>query len=69
MSEALRSVLPILHWRQSVFDLLLANVTSTAGRESRTNVIARLGKQIPDAHFQALVPCSSAGTSGGGGEF
>jgi hypothetical protein len=65
-AQAMRSVLPHLGWRGSVFDLLLANVASTSGRDQRTRAIARLGRQIPDPHFHPQIRCAAdGGTSGG----
>ena len=53
----LHALMPLLEWQGSAFELLLANVTSTAGRTQRTQAIASLGRHVPDPHFVPKVAC------------
>lgn len=57
-ANVLHALMSRLKWTGSAFDLLLANVTSTAGRAQRTEAIAPLGHHVPDPNFTPEVGCS-----------
>jgi hypothetical protein len=63
---ALRTVLPTLGWRGSVFELLYANVISPSARAEHTRKIKDLGTFTQDPHFHPITACGSRQNTGGG---
>jgi hypothetical protein len=67
--EALDAVLPTLGWRRSLFELLLANVTSERARDRHTGRIEELGVQFHDPNVTPEIPCYLSVEELAGGEF